>query len=1070
MQRAPGRSPTKETDVAPRRDDPAELSEPQLAGLHLAELSHDPRLRHTTAVARCAAPLDRDAFAAAVAHVTEQRGDLLAYVNLSPGQPPMWTRDATGTPAVSFVDLRRHAADARDAAHRSALHALLEEPFDLDRPPLVRFLAVQLTDTDTRIYTVAHPALLDRTAAAAVHLEIMESCGAEPLPAPPREPSATIGHDEAGAQDASGSPADLDAWVDGFIGFTPSTPQFWATCPAELAPADGHATIAPSLTDPVTPHLVQVTVPGASSHAVMRLAEACAATFADVLLAVHAKALSAATGHTDLAIGVETEGEPGGPRPGSRATTIPVRIILGAGSWTDLVARASAAHSSARRFRDLSHLRICRALGISRLLDTSFSYREADNRDLGAELADVQVHAPFVGAAFVEFVRHCATGQLTLRITAGPELTADQVSELVRLHLCALAHCDGAARHATMPLLAPEQRQVVLRRWNGPRTAYPTQYCVHELFEQQSRATPTALAVADAQEQLSYRELNERANQLAHRLRTAGATVGSVVGIYARRDAALIVAFLAVLKTGAAYLPLEPRQPADRTGFLLQDAGAGIVLTDATYHAAVPDGPWTVMRSDEANPNAPTADLGRTCTPEDLMYVIYTSGSTGLPKGVQVPHFGIVNYLGWCMQAYAARGDGGAALFSSVAFDMVVPNIFTPLLMGQRVCVLDESLGMPAVAERLAALAPFSFLKLTPGQLGVLAELLDPDQARRLAATLAVGADAFPVRTLRNWRRVDDTTPMVNEYGPTEASVGNCVYDVQGAEQGELLPIGRPIPNTTMYVLDDAQAPVPVGVPGELYIGGSCVVRGYANRPDLTAQRFLPDPFSDAADARMYRTGDIGRWLPDGMLDFLGRIDDQVKIRGYRVEPAEVEAALVQHPSISEAVVTVTGQTRETFALVGYYVAATDLAPDTVRDFISRRVPDYLVPQLLIPIPAVPLTANGKVDRTALPAPMTGKAARRRQQAAAAGPHGQILRRAWHDALGHEPGDIDELIAGPHTPLTAPTMLALYLAGAASVHTAQAFALVTQATTFGELAERLEQARRSAEPEGRHNR
>lgn len=1057
--------------MAPRRDDPAELTEPQLTSAHLAELAHDPRLRHTTAVSRYAAPLDRDAFAAAVAHVTAQHGDLQSYAGLNPGQPPTWTREAASTPAVSFIDLRRRAPDARDRAHSSAVHALIEEPFDLCRPPLIRFLAVQLTDTDTRIYTVAHPALLDRLAAAAVHIRIMERCGAGPLPALAHEPSAA-GRHEAGAQDAPGPEADLDAWVDGFAGFTPSTPQFWATCPVELASAGSDATPVPARADPAAPRLVQVTVPRESTRAIMRLAKACAATPADVLLAVHAKALSAATGHTDLAIGVETYG---GPRPdhGSRTTTIAVRVILGSGTWTDLLAHTSAAHNSARRFRDLSHLRICRALGISRMFDTSFAYREADNPGFGAGptlWADTQLYAPFAGAAFVEFVRHSAIGQLTLRITAGSELTGNQISELVRLHLSALAHCDGAARHDAMPLLDPEQREVVLRRWNGPRTAYPTQYCVHELFEQQSRRTPAALAVADAHEHLSYRELNERANRLAHRLRAAGAGAGSVVGIYARRDAALIVAFLAVLKTGAAYLPLEPRQPADRTGFLLQDAGAGIVLTDATYHAAVPDGPWAVMRTDEVDPNAPATDLGCTCTPEDLMYVIYTSGSTGLPKGVQVPHAGIVNYLGWCMQSYAARGEGGAALFSSVAFDMVVPNIFTPLLMGQRVCVLDESLDMPAVAERLAALAPFSFLKLTPGQLGVLAELLDPDQARRLAATLAVGADAFPVRTLRSWRRVDDSTPMVNEYGPTEASVGNCVYDVHGAEQGELLPIGRPIPNTTMYVLNDAQTPVPVGAPGELYIGGSCVVRGYANRTDLTTQRFLPDPFSDVADARMYRTGDIGRWLPDGMLDFLGRIDDQVKIRGYRVEPAEVEAALVQHPSISEAVVTVTGQTRETLALVGYYVAATDLAPDTVRDFISRRVPDYLVPQLLTPIAAVPLTANGKIDRTALPAPMTGKAARRRQQAAAAGPHGQTLRHAWHDAMGHEPGDTDEHIAGPHTPLAAPTLLALHLARAASVPSAQAFALVAATTTFGELAERLEQARRAADPEDRHDR
>ena len=335
-------------------------------------------------------------------------------------------------------------------------------------------------------------------------------------------------------------------------------------------------------------------------------------------------------------------------------------------------------------------------------------------------------------------------------------------------------------------------------------------------------------------------------------------------------------------------------------------------------------------------------------------------------------------------------------MFSSFAFDMIVPNVYTPLVMGQPVHVVPDSVDVAGLGRWLTERAPYAFIKLTPGHLSVLAQALSPASARRLAGTLAVGADAFPSRVLAEWRRLDPDTVLLNEYGPTEASVGNCVYRTRGPVRQELVPIGRPIPNTTMYVLDDSLNLVPVGATGELFIGGECVVRGYAGRPGLTAERFLPDPFGQPG-TRMYRTGDLGRWLPDGQLDFLGRVDDQVKVNGYRVEPGEVEVVLATHPAVGQAVAAVVGG-RQQARLVGYYVPAGAVEETELMAYLRERLPAYLVPSALVRIAEIPLNANGKVDRKALPDPGQPTAGRRRVPPRV--PLEVLVARTWQDLLG----------------------------------------------------------------------
>ncbi|MDH2427992.1 amino acid adenylation domain-containing protein [Sphaerisporangium sp. TRM90804] len=528
---------------------------------------------------------------------------------------------------------------------------------------------------------------------------------------------------------------------------------------------------------------------------------------------------------------------------------------------------------------------------------------------------------------------------------------------------------------SALSMMSDAERVAVRDRLPDGGPAELPDVCAHELFEAQARRTPHAVAVrelADGAPGMTFAELDARANRLARALRARGVGPESRVAVLLPRSADLLVAFLAVWKAGGAYVPLDPAFPPARLSFLVQDSAAALVVSGGGLEAragelGAPVVPVEVPGDDAALPPA--------AAPGGLCYIIYTSGSTGQPKGVLVEHRGLVNFLMWCVRDYASHGDGGAALFSSVAFDMVVPNLFTPLLTGQTVHVVPDDVPADRLGAVLASAAPYGFLKMTPGHLELLTRQLTAGEARGLAAKLVVGADAFPESVLAAWRRLDPGTPMLNEYGPTEASVANCVHEIGASLPGGsgTLPIGRPIPNTTMYVLDRHGAPAPVGVIGELYIGGACVVRGYANRPATTAASFVPDPFGPPG-ARMYRTGDLGRWLPSGELEFLGRVDHQVKVRGYRVEPAEVEAALTAHPSVSQALVTVARTPSGHDALVAYVVprGPEGVDADALRRDAALRLPAYLVPATVVAVGAVPLNQNGKVDRSALPEPVWG--------------------------------------------------------------------------------------------------
>jgi len=492
---------------------------------------------------------------------------------------------------------------------------------------------------------------------------------------------------------------------------------------------------------------------------------------------------------------------------------------------------------------------------------------------------------------------------------------------------------DPAARLSELPLLTAAEHQQILVEWNQTLTVSESR-CIHEMFEQQVERTPEAVAVVFEDTQLTYRELNCRANRLAHYLRAAGARADVLVGICLERSAEVLVALLGVLKAGAAYLPLEPDYPAERLRFILENAGAPILvtlnaLTDRLPHmrpgangniriVCLDTEGDEIARQSNENP-------GTVVAPENLAYVIYTSGSTGKPKGTLVAHRGLTNYLDWATQTYPLTLGKGAPVHSSIAFDLTVTGLFTPLVVGRTAYILKESQGVLSLSAALRAEREFSLIKLTPAHLDLLSQELTRSEAEGCAAALIIGGENLTAESVKFWQNAAPETILINEYGPTETVVGCCVYTVpQGDRRSASIPIGRPIANTQLYVLSPTLQPVPVGVPGELYIGGAGLARGYLKQPELTAERFVPDPFGCAAGARLYKTGDKVVYLEDGNIEFMGRLDHQVKIRGYRIEPEEIELLLKEHPLIRDSVVVLREDGPSDKRLVAYVVPESE--------------------------------------------------------------------------------------------------------------------------------------------------
>ena len=571
---------------------------------------------------------------------------------------------------------------------------------------------------------------------------------------------------------------------------------------------------------------------------------------------------------------------------------------------------------------------------------------------------------------------------------------------------------DPESRIAALPLLDGEERQRLLVEWNDTRTEYPRDRCAHQLFEAQVEKSPDAVAAVFENRQLSYAELNRKGNQLARYLRNLGVGADVVVGLCMERSLEMIVGIMGILKAGGAFLPMDPTYPPSRLAFMLEDAQVPVLLTKNAVaeklqlrdHAGIERDRVVCLDSEwDAVATLDIGNLDSSVRPENLAYIIYTSGSTGKPKGTMIVHQGLVNYLCWCTENYRIADGCGAPVLTSIGFDATITSVFAPLMTGQQVWLVsedrDDRQEIEAIGDAILSENRWSLVKITPAHLELLNALLPEEQLADQTNAIILGGEALFGRSLSVWRDRAPGTRLINEYGPTETVVGCCVYEVtEGTSREGGVAIGRPIANTQLYVLDRALQPVPIGVPGELYIGGDGVARGYLNRPELTAERFITNPF---APGRLYKTGDLARHLPDGNLEYLGRLDSQVKIRGFRVEPGEIEALLMQHPEVRESAVVAREFAANDARLIAYFVAERGgvVEPDELRDFLRQQLPDHMVPSAFVSLDVLPLTANGKIDRQGLPMPENLLSRSRGSFVSPQTDAEKIIAREWQEAL-----------------------------------------------------------------------
>jgi amino acid adenylation domain-containing protein len=848
---------------------------------------------------------------------------------------------------LEVVDLRDLPEAQRRPRFDEILAELARTPIPVDTAPLWRARLVRMADTRVILQFVVHHAVFDARSAVLLSGELAALGTAALTGAPADLPDLPIQY------------ADFAVWQrDQFTG-TELERQlgFWRD---RLAGAPAATTLP--LDRPRPAQLgyagdeVHFALPDGLLDRVGRLATGSTATPFMVLLAAFTALLHRTTGDDDLVVGVSTAGRDNpelAPLIGMFVNPVALRCDLaGDPTFAELVARTRDGLVDAMEHGQTPFQRIVEAVAPQRdpsvqpLFQTAFNFIPDSGLDavaLGTTKDDLA------------FDITATTSRLLYRTALFDRGTAEAVvARYVRLLDVAVA--EPGTRISALPLLDDAERDRVLRTWNDTARDVPESTLVAEI-ERQVAATPDATALVADDVRLTYAELNARANRLARVLVSRGAGPGELVALALPRSAELLVAILAVLKSGAAYLPVDTAYPAGRIAYLIEDAAPALVLAGRETVALVPAGAL-VLDGEAAGHDADLSDAERTAPllPAHPAYVLYTSGSTGRPKGVVVEHRAVHAYLAWARATYPGLA-GTALLHSPVSFDLTVTGLLGPLTAGGtvRLAAIDEA------AARAGG--PPAFLKVTPSHLPLLDAALSP------TADLVIGGEALTGEQLAAWRADHPGVAVINEYGPTEATVGCVAARIASGEPAPAgpVPIGTATWNMRAYLLDAALNPVPPGVVGELYVAGTQLARGYLRRPGLTAERFLPCPYG-APGERMYHTGDLARWRADGTLEYLGRRDHQVKVRGMRIELGEIESTLLAHPGVREAVVAVRADSGEP-TLVAYLVgtaAEADVAAEA-----ARQLPAHLVPAAFVRLDALPLTPNGKLDRAALPAPVT---------------------------------------------------------------------------------------------------
>jgi len=912
--------------------------------------------------------------------------------------------EPVGAVDVVVDDLDGVAGGERDAEARRRATAEIRRQFDLAAGPLVRCAAYRVSADDHIVALTIHHVLADAWSSVLIVSETAEvyaalTAGQEPAGGPPeiqhidyavwqRTPEASARADEQ-----------VGYWRDALAGLRPLELPTDRPRPATQTFRGARRSFA------LEPEL---------SGQVRSLARAHKATPFMTLLAALAVVFHRYTQETDIAIGTPIAGRTS--RQLSRmigffANTLVLRCDLaGDPSFRTVLERCRATALDAYGHQDVPFERLVEELAPARDLS-----RTPLVQVLLAVQPDPMGAVDFPGLTLepLAFDTGTAKFDLDIEITDGAdgftgwiEYSTDLFDEatVARLveHLRAVlagAVADPDRPVAELPLLTAAERGLLLEAWND--TAVPVaDDCLHRRFERQVQATPDAVAVVFGGEQATYAELDRRANQVARQLRGLGVGPDVPVAVCVERSIEMVAALLGVLKAGGAYVPLDPSHPADRLAYIVEDSGAAAVVAHQHLADRLPatEAPvvWVGGGGQAGVDDGPVEDRN---TPDDLAYVIYTSGSTGRPKGVEIEHRSICDHLAGMQQEMPLTPDDVVLQKTTLTFDDSVWEVFWPLVTGARLAVAaPDGHRDPAYLVEAMRAYGVTTMEVVPTQLVGLVAEPGLELCRALRRVICSG-DVL-TSDLRDRFHARTRAELVNLYGPTEGTIDVTIWRCGRDDHDPVVPIGKPLPNYRMYVLDGRLQPAPIGAVGEICVAGVGLARGYLGRPELTAERFVADPFT--AGGRLYRTGDLGRWRADGVLEFLGRADNQVKIRGFRVELGEIEATLAAHPDVRECVVTA-WEDRGERSLVAYVVAHGP-APtvSALRDFLTARLPSHLVPSLFIALDAMPLTTNAKVDRAALPPPDGSRPELDGEYVAPRTPEEAALAEVWADVLGVE--------------------------------------------------------------------
>ncbi|HEX2093064.1 MAG TPA: amino acid adenylation domain-containing protein, partial [Longimicrobiaceae bacterium] len=923
----------------------------------------------------------------------------------------------------SAFRLVEHDLDAHPDAKAELRGLIAEEadaPFDLEVGPLFRGRLIRMAEDDHVLLLTMHHVVSDAWSTGVLLRELSTLYGAfrrgeaDPLPPLPVQYA-----DYAAWQ---------RRWVDGEV--LARQADYWqrmlAGAPEVLElPTDRPR---PALQDH-TGAVVRLALDEALTAGLKALGRRHGTTPFMTLLAGWATVLSRLSRQLDVVVGTPTANRGRSEIEGLIGffvNTLALRLDLsGSPSVAEVLGRVRERALGAQQHQDIpfeqvvERVRPVRSLAHTPLFQVMFAWQNAlrarmelPGLALGSVGSESRVTAKFDLSLTLQEAGGRIVGSVEYATALFEPATVERHGEYLRRVLEEMVADDRRAIDL-VPILPDAERRKVLEEWNATDAEFPAPRCIHDLFEMQAARAPDAVAVVFGGEQLTYRGLNARANQLAHHLRERGVGPDARVAICAERGLEMMVGMLAILKAGGAYVPLDPAYPEDRLRYMLQDSAPVALLAHAALGRLFTGAgvPLVVLDEDELWADRPETDPERDHAgpaPEHLAYVIYTSGSTGQPKGVMIEHRSLVNaYLAW-EEPYELRTRARRHLqMASFSFDVFTGDWTRALCSGGTLVVCPRELLLQS--EQLYALMQREEVQIAEFVPAVLRELIRYLEAsgRKLdfMRALVCGSDTWSVREYRHFLSFcGPQTRLVNSFGLTEATIDSTFFEaasLEGLNGDQHVPIGRPFANTTLYVLDAHREPVPVGVAGELYVGGRNLARGYRNRPELTAEKFTPDPFSGDPGARLYRTGDGARWRCDGNVEFLGRIDTQVKVRGFRVELGEIEARLAEHPAVHDAVVVAREDTPGDRRLVAYYLCGEGVEAEALRVHLSERLPEYMVPAAYVRLEALPLTPNGKVNRKALPAPEEDAFVRRGYEP----PFGETevaLAEVWSEVLNVE--------------------------------------------------------------------